>query len=186
LHDEIEVIDREEFLPHNLQQLSNDLQGDVFSHKHELEMDNEEAEGSPTIIISDFYKSEDLVSLDTKHNDQLSFGQMPMEISKGSPQFSDLQTKGNCSNHEELDLQRSSIFKVEQQEDCKYESNLTQHLTICSDLAMNQDIDHIGVHILNHFEQEVEDDFLSNSIIKSDHNQNSLNSVMQSSYESFW
>ena len=69
MHDEIEVIYREEFLPHNLQQLSNDIQGDVFLHKHEVEMDSEEAEGSPTIIISDFYKSEDLVSLDTKHND---------------------------------------------------------------------------------------------------------------------
>ena len=74
---------------------------------------------------------------------------------------------------------------MEQQQDYKYESYLTQHLTICSDLAMNQDIDHIGVHILSHFEQEVEDDCLSNSIIKADHNQSSLNSIMQSSYDHF-
>ena len=42
---------------------------------------------------------------------------MPMEISKGNPQLSDMQTKGNCANHEELDLQRSFISKEEQQED---------------------------------------------------------------------
>ena len=59
-------------------------------------------------------KPEYLVFLDTKHNDQLSFGQIPMEISKGNPQLSDLQTKGNRANHEELDLQRSSISKEEQ------------------------------------------------------------------------
>jgi hypothetical protein len=50
---------------------------------------------------------------------------------------------------------------------------------------MSQDIDHAGIHTLNHFEQEVEDDCLSNSIIKSDHNQNYLNSIMQSSYNHF-
>ena len=76
-------------------------------------MNNEEAEGSFIIINSDYYKPEDLVSLYTKHNDQLSFVQMPMEISKGNPQLSDLQTKGMCTNHEELDLQRSSISKEE-------------------------------------------------------------------------
>jgi hypothetical protein len=48
---------------------------------------------------------------------------------------------------------------------------------------MIQDIDHVGIHTLNHFEQEVEDNFLSNSIIKDNHNQISLNFVMQSSYE---
>ena len=58
-------------------------------------MDNEEAESSSIITNCDHYKLEDLVCLDTKHNDQLSFGQMPMEISKGSPQLSDLKTKGN-------------------------------------------------------------------------------------------
>jgi len=74
---------------------------------------------------------------------------------------------------------------MEQHEDYKYESDLTQHLTSCSYLSMNQDIYHISGHILSHFEQEVEDDCLSNSIIKADHNQSSLNSVMQSSYEHF-
>ena len=68
------------------------------------------------MINSDYYKPEDLVSLDTKHNDQLYFGQMKMEISKGNPQLSNLQTKGNCANHEELDLQISYISKEEQQE----------------------------------------------------------------------
>ena len=74
---------------------------------------------------------------------------------------------------------------MEQQEDCKYESNLTQHLTICSDLALNQDADHISDYILSHFDQEAMDDFLSNSIITTDQNQSSLNYVMQSSYDHF-
>ena len=103
-------------IPHNLHQFSNDLQDDRFFHKYELEVNNEETEGFFIIINSNYYKPEDLVSLDIKHNDQLSFGQMPMEISKGNPQLSYLQTKGNCANHEELDLQRSSISE-EQQED---------------------------------------------------------------------
>jgi hypothetical protein len=54
----------------------------------------------------------------------LSFGQIALEISEGSPQLSDLQTKGICSNHEELNLQRPFIFKMEQQEDCKYDCDL--------------------------------------------------------------
>ena len=70
---------------HNLHRFSNDLQNDRFSHKYELDVDNEEAEGSSIIINFDYYKLEDLVSLDTKQNYQLSFGQMPMEISKGNP-----------------------------------------------------------------------------------------------------
>ena len=53
-------------------------------------MNNEEVEGSFIIINFYYYKPEDLVSLDTKHNDQLSFSQMPMEISKGNAQLSDL------------------------------------------------------------------------------------------------
>ena len=49
------------------------------------EYNNEEAESYPSIINSDYYIPEDLVSLDTKQNDQVSFGQIPMETSKGSP-----------------------------------------------------------------------------------------------------
>ena len=52
------------------------------------------------------------------------FGQNPNEISKGSPNFSYLQTKENYREDEELDLHRSSIFKMEQQEDCKYDCDL--------------------------------------------------------------
>ena len=68
-------------------------------------------------------------SLDTKQNDQVSFGQIPMETSKGNPQLSDLQTKRNCTNHKELDLPISSIFKEEQQED-----NLSPYVPIASNL----------------------------------------------------
>ena len=50
LHNETEDIDREEIVPHNLHQFSNDLQDDVSSHKHELEMDNEE------VVDSEFAK----------------------------------------------------------------------------------------------------------------------------------
>jgi hypothetical protein len=67
-------------------------------------MDNKEAEGSPTTIFPDCYKFEYLVALDTKHNDQLSFGQIPIEISKRSSQLSYLQTQGYGNNHGKLDL----------------------------------------------------------------------------------
>ena len=53
-------------------------------------MNNEEAEGSFIIINFDYYKLEYLVSLDIKHNNQLFFGQRPMEISKGNPHLLDL------------------------------------------------------------------------------------------------
>ena len=36
LHNETKGIDKEEIVPHNLQQFSNNLQDDVSSHKHEL------------------------------------------------------------------------------------------------------------------------------------------------------
>ena len=54
-------------------------------------------EGFPTIIKSNCGESEELISLTTHGNDQLSVGQ----ISKAIPQFSDLQTKESGSNHEE-------------------------------------------------------------------------------------
>ena len=90
------------------------------------EYNNEEVESYPSIINSDYYILEDLVSLDTKQNDQVSFGQIPMETSKGSPQLSDLQTKRNCTNHKEVDLLRSSIFE-EQQKD-----NLSPYVPVSS------------------------------------------------------
>jgi len=74
---------------------------------------------------------------------------------------------------------------LEQQEDCKYDSDLRQHLTVFPDLSMDQDIDHSGVHFPNHFERELEDDCIDNYIIKDDHNQNILNHVIQSSYDDF-
>ena len=57
----------------------------MISHDHELEMNSENLEGSLTIIKSDHYESEELVSLATNGDDQLSFGQIPIEISKDRP-----------------------------------------------------------------------------------------------------
>ena len=58
-----------------------------------------------TIIKSDCYEFEELVSLTTHGNDQLSIGQMTIEISEVISQFSDLQTKESGSNHEEQNFQ---------------------------------------------------------------------------------
>ena len=41
-HSKVEDLNREEYFPHNLHQLSNDLHYDVLPHKHELEKSNEE------------------------------------------------------------------------------------------------------------------------------------------------
>ena len=53
MHNETGDIDKEEIVPHNLQHFSNNLQDDVSSHKHEPEMDNEEA------MVLEFVKDEE-------------------------------------------------------------------------------------------------------------------------------
>ena len=81
---------------------------------------------------------------------------MPMEISKGNPQLSDLQTKGNCTNHEELDLQRSSISKEEQQEDF-----ISLYLPITSNIDKkynNDEEDHANAFSNRPFYDECESD----------------------------
>ena len=79
-----------------------------------------------------------------------------MEISKGNPQFSDLQTKGNCANHEEMDLQRSSISKEEQQEDF-----ISLYVPITSNIYKKYDNDkedHANVFSNHPFYDECESD----------------------------
>jgi len=154
----------------------------------EIVHDNQDVECLPT-IVSDYYGFEDHFSLDTNHEDQFYFSQRAIEISEGSlQQLSYLQTEGICNTHEELNLHKSFVFKLEQQEDCKYDSYLRQHLKVFffSDLAMDRDIDHIGIHIPNHFEQEVVDDCIDNHIIKVDQNHNLLNPTIPSSYDHFY
>jgi hypothetical protein len=41
----------------------------MFSHKHEIEMNNEEDESFPTTIIFYCYKSENLIAISIKHED---------------------------------------------------------------------------------------------------------------------
>jgi len=67
-----------------------------------------------------------------------------------------LQTKGNCANHEELDLQRSSISKEEQQEDfLSLYAPFTSNLDKKDD---NDEEDHANV-ISNHpFYDEYDED----------------------------
>jgi hypothetical protein len=159
LDNEIEVIGREEFFPHNMQHLSNDLQDYMLSHDLELEMNSEEVEGSLTIIRSCFYEYEELVSLDTNGDDQLHFGQMPIEISKGSPHFSYLQTKGNCSSHEELDFHRSTIFKEEQQKEY-----LSPYVPFVPNLNEKDDnVEEEGDGISNMFQNHIADDYMQKS-----------------------
>jgi hypothetical protein len=101
LHSQVENVNREEYLPHHLHHFSNDLHDDVFSHQHKLDMEYKGAE----------------CSLDTHGNDQLSVGQISIEISKASPQFSDLQIKRSGSNYEEQDFQKTSNLQEGQNED---------------------------------------------------------------------
>jgi hypothetical protein len=175
LHYKLEDVNIERSLPHNMQQPFNDLQDVVFSHQHELQMDNKGTERSLTIFKSDCYEFEELVSLATQrdnqkciravvndsfeeyveigdiyhcnqdiddlqednhsidafdivsnastdlgcHEDEIVPFENPkddyqIDISvgdssgsaantKGNPQLSVLQTKGNCSRHEEKD-----------------------------------------------------------------------------------
>jgi len=91
LHSKVEDLNREESFPHNLHQLSNYLRCDVLPHKHELEKSNEEAGRFPITSISDFYESEELVSLATHGDDKLSIDPMFIESNEISPHFPDLQ-----------------------------------------------------------------------------------------------
>ena len=73
-----------------------------------------------------------------------------------NPQLSDLQIKGICANHEELDLQRSSISKEEQQE---YFVSL--YVPITSNLDKkddNDEEDHANVFSNHPFYDECESD----------------------------
>ena len=74
-------------------------------------------EGFPTIIKSECGESKELISLTTHGNDQLSAGQMIIEISQASSQFPYLQIKESCSNQEEQDFQGLSNLQLEHQED---------------------------------------------------------------------
>jgi hypothetical protein len=69
LHCKLEDVNIERALPHNIQQPFNDLQDVVFSHQHELQMDNKETECSLTILKSDCYEFEELVPLATQRDD---------------------------------------------------------------------------------------------------------------------
>jgi hypothetical protein len=69
LHCKLEDVNIERSLPHNIQQPFNDLQDVVFSHQHELQMDNKGTEYSLTILKYDCYELEELVSLATQRDD---------------------------------------------------------------------------------------------------------------------
>jgi hypothetical protein len=69
LHCKLEDVNIERALPHNIQQPFNDLQDVVFSHQHELQMDNKETECSLTILKSDCYEFEEMVPLATQRDD---------------------------------------------------------------------------------------------------------------------
>jgi hypothetical protein len=104
LHSQVENLNRGEYLPHHLHHLSNDLHDHVLSHQHKLEID---------------YKANGC-SLDTHGNDQLSVGQISIEISKASPPFSDFHIKGNGSKYEEKYFQKISNIQEVQKEDYIY------------------------------------------------------------------
>jgi len=104
LHNKLEDVNREGSHSHHLHHLSNDIHDDIFSHKNELDRNNERVQVSPITIISDLHKSKELMSLTTHGHDQFNIGQISIEISKASPQFSYLETKENDSNHEEQEF----------------------------------------------------------------------------------
>jgi hypothetical protein len=74
----------------------------------------------------------------------------------------------------------------EQQKECKYESDLGQHLTVSSkfsDFSMDWDVHHAYVHFQNQFEHAVVDDCIDNYMFLVDHSQNALSPAMKLSYD---
>ena len=76
-------------------------------------MDYKGVECFPAFIKFDCCEYEELISLTTHGNDHLSAGQMTIEISKASSQFTDLQIKKSCSNHEEQYFEGLSNLRLE-------------------------------------------------------------------------
>jgi hypothetical protein len=70
LHCKLEDVNLERASPHNMSQPVNDLQDIVFSHQNELQMDYKETECSLSILKSDCYELEEMVSLATQRDDQ--------------------------------------------------------------------------------------------------------------------
>jgi hypothetical protein len=70
LHCKLEDVNLERASPHNMPQPVNDLQDIVFSHQNELQMDYKETERSLSILKSDCYELEEMVSLATQRDDQ--------------------------------------------------------------------------------------------------------------------
>jgi hypothetical protein len=70
LHCKFEDVNLERASPHNMSQPVNDLQDIVFSHQNELQMDYKETERSLSILKSDCYELEEMVSLATQRDDQ--------------------------------------------------------------------------------------------------------------------
>ena len=79
-HVEMSVAVEDNF--HNDQEVYT-LQNNMLSNEDEIEVDKQDVESSHAIIIYDYYEFEDLFSLTTNHEDQLSFIQMALEISEG-------------------------------------------------------------------------------------------------------
>ena len=69
LHCKLEDVNIERDPPHNMSHPINDLQDVVFSHKHELQMDNKETKRSLTILKYDCYEFKELVPLATQRDD---------------------------------------------------------------------------------------------------------------------
>jgi hypothetical protein len=69
LHCKLEEVNLKRASPHNMPQPVNDLQGIVFSHQNELQMDYKETERSLSILKSDCHELEEMVSLATQRED---------------------------------------------------------------------------------------------------------------------
>jgi hypothetical protein len=70
LHSKLEDVNLERASPHDMSQPVNDLHDIVFSHQNELQMDYKETERSLSILKSDCYELEEMVSLVTERDDQ--------------------------------------------------------------------------------------------------------------------
>jgi len=73
----------------------------------------------------------------------------------------------------------------EQQEECKYDSDLEQNSSLFLDFFMDMNVHHAYDHFPNHFEHAVKDNCIDNYIFIVDHNQNVLTPTIQLSRDHF-
>jgi hypothetical protein len=95
-------------------------------------------------------------------------------------------SKGTVSMFQILSKKAMSMKQIlEQQQGCKYMSDLESDSSVFADFSMDRYACQVDDQFSNHFEHEVTDDCIDNYMFLVDHNQYVLNIVLSLSYDHY-